>query len=124
MRPRKKSRPRHSQDYRSRNTILKAMGFRTYALYLKSALWRSIRLRVLASSPDCFTCGGPAVQVHHTAYDRPTLEGRSLRRLVSLCVPCHRLIEMDGVRKRTMKQAATKMAQMRAARMRFEAGGY
>lgn len=114
--------PQKKNGYMARNTLLKTMGYKTYAIYLKSPLWRSIRDRVLAAQDECFCCGGPPLQIHHRRYDRPTLEGRSLKWLVALCIGCHGLIERDGVTKLSVSQAEARLVKLRAKRLRYEAG--
>lgn len=75
-----------------RRTLVKS----NYELYLRSELWAGIRLRVLTrDNHECCVCLGLATQVHHLAYDRDTMRGRSIRRLVSMCAGCHREIEFD-----------------------------
>lgn len=78
------------KEYGARREVLLAMGFMNYQEYLASALWASIRRRVLAKNAACVACGGPATQVHHGRYTRPVMEGRELRHLYSVCDDCHR----------------------------------
>lgn len=90
--------------YQDRNKILATMGFPTYAAYLASELWKGIRARVLRRDGyACRFCVGTkarAIQVHHGAYDGPTLRGEKLGRLYSSCATCHRSLEMgDGNKK-------------------------
>jgi hypothetical protein len=110
------------RQYTERNRVLKAMGFESYAVYLRSDLWLGIRSKVLIAQPDCFVCGKLASQVHHTAYRKKDLEGRDLRRLVALCRHCHRRIEFrdgDG-KKLNVTQARAKMRLMRTLREKAE----
>ena len=79
--------------YAGRNYNLRQMGYSDYKEYLSSALWSRIRSLVLFGSPECVACSRPADQVHHTAYDRNTLEGRTLECLVPVCQACHHSAE-------------------------------
>ncbi len=84
------------KEYGDRAEVLFVMGFMTYQEYLASALWTSIRRRVLARNSACVACGGPAVQVHHSRYTRPVMEGREMHHLYSVCDGCHRWSEYTG----------------------------
>lgn len=81
--------------YGQRNATLRKMGYRTYADYMKSSLWSSIRARVLNRDKFvCRHCGEPgATVVHHLNYWRSTLEGLSTEYLVALHNDCHEKIE-------------------------------
>jgi hypothetical protein len=99
------------REYRERNTILRRAGFGSYAAYLKSDLWNSIRHRVLAKNNGCcLRCGRPAVNVHHTQYTLAALRGKRIGSLVPLCRPCHRSGEFgpDGS-KVTLSQANVRL---------------
>jgi hypothetical protein len=105
---------RRARVYRERNRNIRAMGFKDYADYLKSDLWKGIRARVLSERPFCKGCGKDATQVHHSAYRKKDLEGRDLRRLHSTCGGCHFKAEFrrrDGA-KLNPKQATLKLKQM------------
>jgi hypothetical protein len=71
---------------------LKSIGFDSYAEYLKSPLWASIRSRVYASKGRmCLDCKTRrATQIHHRQYDLTTLKGDTLNYLVPVCRQCHR----------------------------------
>lgn len=95
------------QDYEDRNNQLRGMGFRSYAEYLSSGLWKTIRYAILQINPTCQLCeNDKAVQVHHLDYDRSTLEGKNSAGLLSTCRDCHERVEFhkDGT-KRTAQQA-------------------
>ena len=114
--PRIQPEVRRMRVYRERNRILKAMGFPSYAAYLQSDLWKSIRRRVLESNPKCSACGRPATQAHHRSYRKPDLDGRDLSRIYAVCASCHRTSEFragDGA-KLNPAQATTKLQQLRA----------
>jgi hypothetical protein len=109
--------------YKSRNDVLRGMGFDSYQEYLKSSLWASIRWRVLKANPDCYVCERKANQVHHEAYRKIDLDGRCLDRLRSLCGRCHYRIEFrdrDKLKLNT-KQAKTKMRQQRTLNLKAKA---
>lgn len=74
--------------------LLRELGFRSYAEYLASPLWRSIRQRVYeAKGRVCLACEiNIAEDIHHDRYDRDTLMGRSLKHLRPLCRHCHEIV--------------------------------
>jgi|694.fasta_scaffold01126_10 hypothetical protein len=72
-------------------------GIRTYAEYLASPLWHSIRARVrIRDQHTCQCCGREAVCVHHIDYHAKTLRGKRLTSLISLCGECHADVEWAG----------------------------
>lgn len=86
-------------EYKSRNDLLKGLGFKSYKHYLRSAPWAEIRERVLErDGRTCRTCGYKATQVHHGSYSRKALLGKDLSDLYAICNGCHRKIEFtpDG----------------------------
>lgn len=112
---------RPSIDYAARDAILRGMGFPSYAAYLASELWASIRERVLErDGRQCRLCPREASQVHHTTYTREVLLGRELKWLAAICGGCHRYIEFD--RETGTKRPAAEVAERyRRARRRFKA---
>ena len=95
--------------YRSRDTILRGMGFSSYGEYLESILWKFIRMRVLGRGravKTCSLCTRKATVVHHLDYSESTLNGMVLDSLTPLCKSCHHKIEFqkDG-RKRSLSAA-------------------
>ncbi len=71
-------------------SVLRVIGFSSYAEYLQSGLWEVIRGRVLErDSSICYRCRGPATQVHHANYDVETMLGDRLKSLRSVCASCH-----------------------------------
>lgn len=95
----------NGRDYASRDKWLTTMGFASYREYLKSETWKSIRKRVLDKhNRRCAICSGYASHVHHNRYHINDLTGSTLDFLVALCGDCHRRIEFDGDRKRTLKE--------------------
>lgn len=82
--------------YALRNKVIEDMGFASYAEYLRSGLWRSIRARVLKRAKNhCHICHGAATQVHHRRYYRKVMEGKWLSHLNAVCATCHELGEFD-----------------------------
>lgn len=108
--------------YRERNRNIRAMGFKDYAAYLQSDLWKGIRAQVLNERPFCEGCGKDATQVHHSAYRKKDLEGRDLRRLHSVCGGCHFRSEFRAGdhEKLHPKQATTKLKQIARNQKRSE----
>ena len=97
---------RPARDYRGRQQILLGIGYRTYREYLASDLWKSIRSRILKMARyRCERCGLRATQVHHIGYSYNNLSGRKSKGLVPVCAGCHRLYELDGDRKVTLREA-------------------
>jgi len=81
-----------------------------YSEYLRGSTWRRIRGRVLRRDRwKCRSCGQRASQVHHGAYDEPTMRGETLARLYSLCGPCHEAVSLDvfGLRRPAAEVRAT-----------------
>jgi len=111
---------RRIRAYRERNRILRSRGYNTYAEYLKSELWQSIRARVLAQSRECYACGGYANQAHHHSYRKPDLDGRDIRRISPICHRCHKIIEFRerDDEKLNPAQATAKMRQLRTLRLK------
>lgn len=92
---RKKGPKRH--NYQLRNAVVRGLGHKNYAEYLKSPLWISIRRRVLnAQGNKCNLCGGKAECIHHDTYTQANLLGHSFNGLVALCNSCHRNIEFNA----------------------------
>jgi hypothetical protein len=93
-------------EYCVRDAVLKRIGFNSYAEYLKSDLWKSIRRQVIKQSPDCFRCGKNAEHVHHRSYSFDVMIGRKNNELVSTCSICHRNAEYDELgKKKTLSEA-------------------
>lgn len=94
------------EEYAIRNELLREMGYQSYKEYLQTALWQSIRARVLCENQTCQMCNKEtSTIVHHLKYDKATLSGKSIKRLRALCEICHHIIEFDGDRKNSLKQA-------------------
>lgn len=114
--------------YSERNAILKEMGFATYALYLRSAQWATVRGLVLArDDAKCCGCGKRANQVHHRQYTRAALEGRDITTLSAICPRCHKGIEFayDGTNeiKRPLRKANARLRSKVKAKRKKDGGG-
>lgn len=98
--------------YEERHWSLAAMGYTSYADYLRSAMWRSIRSEVLRrSSGVCEVCrSAPAREIHHRSYVLPVMKGKRLDLLVACCHDCHSGSEFTGREKNSPKEANRKMA--------------
>ena len=111
VRHRERSQPNQfSPMTRARQAVLQHMGYADYTEYLSSPLWASIRKTVLdRDNWQCCACSQRAIQVHHCRYDLPTLSGRDLSQLKSICVRCHSRIERSGRRKCSLAEANTRL---------------
>lgn len=77
-------------NYQERDENLTQMGFRSYAQYLKSELWKEIRGRVVDKyNSQCTICNQFGRTVHHTSYDLSTMKGDDIQHLTLLCSSCH-----------------------------------
>ena len=74
--------------------------------YLKTALWKRIKKRVLERDKSiCQCCGGKGAVVHHRCYDPDVLRGENDAMLATVCSGCHDLIHLtDDGRKRTLEE--------------------
>ena len=93
--------------YPKRKRHLRSLGFKSYAEYRKSDLWKTVRTMVFkAKGPTCLSCRSrPATEVHHGTYDLAVLVGADLRPLYPVCRECHKEAEFDGDRKRNVMEA-------------------
>lgn len=83
--------------YKRRDDVLRSLGFASYADYLQSDLWATLRKRCLGRYRHrCHMCGNRATCVHHRSYDKGTLTGKCPHALVALCHPCHKAIEFQN----------------------------
>jgi hypothetical protein len=97
-----------------RDASLKALGFRSYADYLRSPMWRQISANVLAKARyRCKCCGERATQVHHKSYDVTTMRGANRGNLIPMCGACHKAAEFDGERKVELAEANARADQFR-----------
>lgn len=92
--------------YQKRNKKIRDLGFSSYAEYLASPLWASIRGRVLRRDKHkCQVCGDKATQVHHRSYTVAALRGTCLKAMKAVCRSCHELAEWEGSRKTHLMEA-------------------
>ena len=96
------------QTYAERNSVLRGLGYPSYAAYLASDLWREVRARAYREIGSvCKLCARPAQVVHHLSYSQEVLTGRDIRSgLAPLCNRCHERVERtpEG-RKRSLRGA-------------------
>lgn len=70
--------------------------YESYAEYLQSEEWRTLREHVLARDGGrCIDCRGPATEVHHRVYPRH-IDETELDELVAICRICHSLRDRTG----------------------------
>lgn len=83
---------------------LKKLGFNSYASYLRSAHWRSLRYRYRnsPSTPnECYICGNDKnLELHHRTYVR--LGHERFSDLVLLCRPCHQDTHDEHMQRREL----------------------
>lgn len=94
--------------------VLRGMGYESYAAYLLSPLWQTIRRGAFALyGSQCVACQKKATQIHHRDYSPETLKGESLKSLCPICRGCHDKIEFteDG-RKRSLSSANVFLAKL------------
>jgi 5-methylcytosine-specific restriction endonuclease McrA len=100
------------EEYAERNEILFELGFRDYARYLRSRLWKDIRARKLEQDPECYGCGRGddkiTLQVHHGKYTYDNLAGNTLADLYTVCARCHHWIEVTRAGYKRNPEDATK----------------
>ena len=103
-------------EYAERNDLLSDFGFKNYAAYLRSSLWKSIRRDKIAVDPECYGCGRTDhLQVHHGMYTIENLSGLSDEHLYTICGRCHKWCEItkDWV-KRSPTAATDELERIRA----------
>ena len=106
------------KEYVRRDQIVTSMGFKDYADYLKSDLWKRTRRRVFARSKGkCFICKSKATEVHHRFYSKRSLGGFSIRKLSAICRECHQAIEFENGRK-VWPRRARELAKQRGKALR------
>ena len=95
------------RQYATRSLNLRRIGYSSYAAYLQSDLWRTIRTKILKRDRyKCIRCGQTASQVHHCNYRKSTLLGKVPEALVAVCRDCHRGAEFAGTRKTGVREAS------------------
>ena len=120
-RPKRRRQKRSGRTYRSRDTLLRRMGYSSYPAYLRSPLWASIKARIPAPLCCIPRCGRPRVDLHHTTYEARVLAGdlpddALQAAIVPLCSRCHRLVEFAPTgSKHTMQEALLAYTALRTA---------
>lgn len=104
---RKEKHLRSGHSYESRASNLRAIGFSSYADYLKSSLWAKIRMRVFARKGwHCWLCAKDANAIHHNRYRVCDLLGWTYANLFPICDDCHKGIEFGKKGKKLDPNAA------------------
>lgn len=102
--------------YEDRKAFLLELGFKSYRSYLASALWKSIKARLLLPGMKCEYCEKPAVTLHHSSYWPSVLRGESTKPLHPVCNGCHLFGEFDRTGKKVSPIVATR--NMKSKRVR------
>lgn len=106
MRARKRKNRRRNLNYVQRNGWCSELGFKTYAAYLKSDLWKEIRAKVMVLyAGKCCQCDKTATQVHHNTYTKQNIFGTCLSGLFAICGPCHTDLEFTKKGKKRLPPA-------------------
>ncbi len=98
--------------YTIRDSILRSMGYKSYADYLSSDRWKKIRASIFKLyDGKCAKCSGLGCDVHHLAYDTLTMYGHlsRIKNLILLCRSCHESIEFDCGAKCTLDEANSRL---------------
>ena len=73
--------------------------YESYAEYLQSDEWRTLREEVLARDGGvCIDCGRPATEVHHRVYPAH-IDETEVDQLVAICRRCHSVRPSTGTPK-------------------------
>ncbi len=84
-----------------------------YETYLQSDEWAALRLRIMTRDKfTCVACGNKSSCVHHRSYDRDTMDGKRLHKLVSLCNECHQHVHFIGEEKQLMDITDTRLLEL------------
>ena len=102
-----------------------ALGFRTYAEYLASPLWRRIKTQELRrAGGKCAACGNITRTIHHRDYRPRVLAGNDSAALVALCQPCHDHVHYaPGKKERSWNEGERVLRKMIEGRLRYFAYG-
>lgn len=104
-----------ADTYQGRAFWLAELGFASYADYLASPLWQTVRSKVLRKAKwRCCCCRGRATQVHHSRYHRNDLTGKNGKYLHAICGTCHQSAEFTwrSNKKTDVRQANSRLAYM------------
>lgn len=85
-------------EFHFRNRICRWLNFRSYAAYLRSALWKAICARL--DERDyflCAYCGQPRTCHHHERYTVANMTGVDIKDIKCACEHCHRVREFDDM---------------------------
>lgn len=94
--------------------IVRRLGYASYKDYLKTPLWREhIWPRIMERDSYTCQCGKKATQVHHHDYTEAVMRGDDDSLLISLCVTCHKIVEFDGRRRRTIEEKRQVIANLK-----------
>lgn len=75
-----------------------------YETYLQSEAWAALRLRIMTRDRfTCVACGNKSNCVHHRSYDKETMAGKRLHKLVSLCSECHQHVHFIDDERQSME---------------------
>jgi 5-methylcytosine-specific restriction endonuclease McrA len=84
-----------------------------YETYLQSDEWAALRLRIMTRDKfTCVACGNKSSCVHHRSYDRDTMDGKRLHKLVSLCNECHQHVHFIGEERQSMEIADARLLEL------------
>lgn len=89
--------------------VLRAYGFASYAEYLQSNTWQTVRQQVLVNTTCHCGCGQTANQVHHKRYTEANLVGASTKGMIAICAGCHHAIEFVEDRKAKLHEANSQL---------------
>lgn len=86
--------PKHVRERRGKRFVaLQALGFDSYADYLRSGHWQDVKRRYRASDlPQACICEEVEVHLHHMTYER--IGAEQLADLTPLCGRCHALVHV------------------------------
>jgi hypothetical protein len=77
--------------------------------YLRSALWRRIRSKVLEDANyQCACCPNKANQVHHRCYRPRVLSGEDTSLLIAMCPECHDKVDWEDKRNKKNRDSQSK----------------
>jgi hypothetical protein len=107
--------------YPERDAILLEMGFRSYRAYQASDLWKRIKAdAALCHGDHCFLCRRKGESFHHLDYNRETLEGSAVDKVIPLCRRCHSKVERKGDGLRSPEEVGSEYARRRERSVRSD----
>lgn len=85
----------------------------SYRDYLQSEEWANLRLRIMTRDKfTCVACGNKSSCVHHRSYDKETMAGHRLHKLISLCNECHEHVHFIDDEKQSMEITDTRLLEL------------